>query len=49
VALQIEGKELATLPVDRTGQIKLHKKSKLGRQVADALREGLQLTFVAAG
>jgi predicted PilT family ATPase len=49
VALQIEGKELATLPVDRAGQIKLHKKSKLGRQVAEALREGLQLTFVAAG
>jgi ATPase len=49
VALQIEGKELATLPVDRAGQIKLHKKSKLGRQVAEALHEGLHMDFIATG
>ena len=49
VELQIDGKELAILPVDRAGQIKLHKKSKLGRQVAEALREGLHMDFMAKG
>jgi len=47
VILRVEGKEFGTLPVDRSGQVKLHKKSKLGRKIAEALREGLAVDFMA--
>jgi len=47
VALQIAGKEVATFLVDRTGQAKVHKKSKLGQKISELLREGAQLGFVA--
>jgi ATPase len=47
--LQVEGKEFATLPVDRSGQVRLHKKSKLGKRIAEALHEGLHMDFIATG
>ena len=42
------GKEIATISLPRSGEIKIHKKSKLGNMVLDAVIQGKELSFIAA-
>lgn len=46
--ISIEGKEIATLTLPRSGEIKIHKKSKLGNTLLDAIIAGKEISFIAA-
>ncbi len=48
VMLRVSGREIATLNTDQGGEIRIHKKSKLGRRILGALRSGDDMSFVAA-
>lgn len=41
------GKEIATVSLPRSGEIKIHKKSKLGNMILDAVIQGKELLFIA--
>lgn len=43
--LQIAGESVAKLSVPRSGEIKVHRKSKLGKLVANALLKGMEISF----
>jgi len=44
----VDGKQVARLSVPRSGEVKLHKKSKLGRLALDALIRKAEIRFSAA-
>ncbi len=46
VKMLIAGREVAGLQVPRTGELRIHKKSKLGRQILEAADRG-ELSFVS--
>ena len=46
VKMLIAGREVASLQVPRNGELRIHKKSKLGRQILEAA-DGGELSFVA--
>lgn len=39
------GKEIATISLPRSGEVKIHKKSKLGKNLLDAVVEGREISF----
>jgi len=45
VVLEVDGKQVARLSVPRSGEVKLHKKSKLGRLALDALIRKAEIRF----
>ncbi|MEM2873836.1 MAG: ATPase, T2SS/T4P/T4SS family [Candidatus Nanoarchaeia archaeon] len=48
VNLEIAGQSVTKLSVPRSGEIKIHKKSKLGSLIEDALLKGLEISFSAS-
>ncbi len=48
VTLEVDGKQVARLSVPRSGEVKLHKKSKLGRIALDALIRKAEIRFSSA-
>jgi ATPase len=47
VTLQITGQPITKLSVPRSGEIKIHRKSKLGREILDALLQRKEVSFSA--
>jgi len=47
VTLQISGQPITKLSVPRSGEIKIHKKSKLGNLISDALVNRKEISFAA--
>jgi predicted PilT family ATPase len=47
VTLQITGQPITKLSVPRSGEIKIHRKSKLGRDILDALLQRKEISFSA--
>jgi ATPase len=45
VTLQVDGQPVTRLSVPRSGEVKIHKKSKLGRLLEDALAQGKEVSF----
>jgi len=48
VVMKLNGKEVATVPVDRAGEARIHKKSKLGKRALDAFNSGEGVSFFVA-
>jgi len=46
--VKVDGRDIASLVLPRSGELKIHKKSKLGKHMLDAVMRGKALTFTAS-
>ncbi|MFH0868692.1 MAG: PINc/VapC family ATPase [archaeon] len=45
--VKVDGRDIASIVLPRSGELKIHKKSKLGKHILDAVMRGRALTFTA--